>query len=184
LELELPLFDPFAFPLFVLLLLAVPLSVLVPEVPLLPWPADPVDPLPWLADDPDDPWSCPMLLPEELLPDPLLPCEAELPDCPLPLAEPLLPVPLCAIANAAETTNMAKSCSTRFIELFLSSCLSVLSTAIPRWIPSSEWRYVRPTGAGTVSQAITHKSGDQAHLSRPSPSVADNTAKPPEWWSG
>jgi hypothetical protein len=40
LEFELPLLLPLV--LFVLLLLAVPLSVLVPEVPLLPWLAEPL----------------------------------------------------------------------------------------------------------------------------------------------
>jgi hypothetical protein len=122
LELELPLSVPVPvlldFSDVVPLVLAVPLSLLLPEVPLLPCPAVPDDE-PWLADDPE-PWSCPMpLLPEPELP--LLPWEAELPDWPVPLAadpEPL-PLPLCAMAKAAETTRIAKICNKRFISLFL-----------------------------------------------------------------
>jgi len=58
-----------------------------------------------------------MPLPEPLLP--LLPWDAELPDWPLPLADPEpLPLPLCAIAKAAETTKIARTWSTRFIQTF------------------------------------------------------------------
>jgi len=94
LEFELPLSLPLVLlvPLAEPLVLAVPLSVLLPDVPLVPWLADPLF-WPWLAEEPDEFWSCPILLPEPL--DPVLPWDAELPDWLLPEAEPLPdPLPL------------------------------------------------------------------------------------------